>query len=93
MLIARVIGTMNATLKHPAYEGQKILLVEPLSDDTLERRGDPFLAVDCVQAGVGATVLVAREGGSARMAVGDDSAPIHAAIMGIVDFVGERKID
>ena len=92
MLLARVIGTMNATLKHPAFEGHKILLVEPLSDE-LSRKGDPFLAVDCVQAGVGATVLVAREGGSARIAVGDDKAPIHAAILGIVDFAGDRKID
>ncbi len=91
MLLARVIGTMNATLKHPAYDGHKILLVEPLSD-SLERKGDPFLAIDTVQAGVGATVLVAREGGSARMAVGDDKAPIHAAILGIVDFAGDRDV-
>jgi microcompartment protein CcmK/EutM len=90
MLIARVIGTINATLKHEAFEGHKILLVQPLTDD-LKDKGDPFLAVDVVQAGVGATVLVAREGGSARIAVGDDHAPIHAAILGIVDMVGESK--
>ena len=91
MLIAKVIGTMNATLKHPDYEGRTILLVQPLSDD-LQEKGDPFLAVDTVQAGTGATVLGVREGGSARIAVGKDDAPIHAAILGIVDMVGDKTI-
>lgn len=91
MLIAKVIGTMNATLKHPDYEGHKILLVQPLGDDLAEK-GDAFLAVDTVQAGVGATVLVVREGGSARIAVGKDDAPVHAAILGIVDMVGDKTI-
>ncbi len=91
MLLAKVIGTMNATLKHAAFEGHKILLVQPLTDD-LQEKGETFLAVDVVQAGIGATVLVAREGGSARIAAGDDSAPIHAAILGIVDMVGDKHI-
>ncbi|MBM3269613.1 MAG: EutN/CcmL family microcompartment protein [Candidatus Sericytochromatia bacterium] len=91
MLIAKVVGTMNATLKHPAFEGRKILLVQPLTDD-LREKGEVFLAVDTVQAGVGATVLVAREGGSARIAAGDESSPIHAAILGIVDMVGDQPV-
>lgn len=84
MLIARVIGTMNATLKHPLLEGAKILLIQPLTDD-LEPKGTPFLAIDTVQAGVGATVVAVREGGSALIAYGNKEAPVHAAILGIVD--------
>jgi ethanolamine utilization protein EutN len=92
MLLAKVIGTMNATLKHESCEGHKLLLVQPLTED-LEPKGDPFIAVDSVQAGVGATVLVVREGGAARISAGQDDAPIHAAILGIVDMVGDRRID
>lgn len=92
MLIARVVGTMNATLKHPDFEGHKILLVQPLTDDLSKEKGEAFLAVDTVQAGVGATVLVVREGGSARIAVGKDDAPVHAAILGIVDMVGDQRV-
>jgi ethanolamine utilization protein EutN len=82
---------MNATLKHEAFKGLKVLLVQPLTDD-LQEKGETFLAVDVVQAGIGATVLVAMEGGSARIAVGDDNAPVHAAILGIVDMVGDKTV-
>jgi microcompartment protein CcmK/EutM len=50
------------------------------------------VAVDTVQAGVGAIVLAGREGGSALIAAGEKNAPIHAAIFGIVDMVGDKKI-
>lgn len=103
MLLGIVIGTMNATLKHERFKGQRILLVQPLtfadpqeaqpsarSEKTVRigdliETGDPFLAVDTVQAGPDTVVLATREGGSARLAMGDDHAPVHAAILGIVD--------
>lgn len=91
MLLAKVIGTMNATLKHPRLEGAKILMLQPLGDD-LTPKGAPFLAVDKVQAGVGATVLAVKEGGSALMAYGDKQAPVHAAVLGIVDMVGDTIV-
>lgn len=92
MLLAKVIGTMNATLKHPSFDGRTILLVQPLTDG-LESTGAPFLAIDTVQAGIGATVLVTREGGSARIAARDEGAPIHAAILGIVDQLDGVTVD
>ncbi len=33
MLIARVVGDITATRKHPTHEGRKILLVQPLDLD------------------------------------------------------------
>jgi len=33
MLIARVIGELVATYKHPSHEGLKILMVQPLNLD------------------------------------------------------------
>lgn len=86
MMLARVTGTLVATQKHPAYEGHRILLVQPLTPE-LAAKGDPFYAVAHVQAGVGDTVLVAREGGSARMMLDCGEVPIHAAVAGIVDAV------
>src|SRR5439155_9965035 len=51
MQIARVIGTVVSTEKHPTLEGAKLLLVQPLNmDDTL--RGSALLAVDTLGAGV-----------------------------------------
>ncbi|MEB3198710.1 MAG: EutN/CcmL family microcompartment protein [Candidatus Sericytochromatia bacterium] len=89
MMLARVTGTLVATQKHPAYHGQRIVQVQPLSPD-LRPQGSPFYAVAHMQAGEGDLVLVAREGGSARMLLDLGELPIHAAIAGIVDAVNEE---
>lgn len=86
VLLARVTGTLVATQKHPAYQGQRILLVQPLETD-LTPTGSSFYAVGHMQAGVGDLVLVAREGGSARLLLDRGEDPIHAAVAGIVDLV------
>ncbi len=86
MLLARVTGTLVATQKHPAYAGHRILLVQPVTPE-LTAKGDAFYAVGHVQAGVGDLVLVAREGGSARIMLDAGETPIHAAVAGIVDMV------
>jgi microcompartment protein CcmK/EutM len=84
MKLCRVIGTSVASIKQPVYDGRTVLVVVPLGLD-LEPRGAAFLAVDFQEAGSGDTVLVAQEGNTARQLAGDPHAPIHAAVMGIVD--------
>ena len=73
MLIARVVGELTATRKHPSHEGCKLLLVQPLNLDG-SNRGDPVVAVDAVDAGVGDKVLLLSEGFGAMTAW---SGPIH----------------
>jgi microcompartment protein CcmK/EutM len=86
MQIARVIGTVVSTQKHPKFEGAKLLLVQPLNlDDT--PRGAAMLAIDGVGAGVHEKVLVVFEGRAAGEALGRKAAPVDAAIVGIVDMV------
>ena len=86
MIIARVIGEVWATVKAPSHEGRKILYVQPLDLDGKEK-GDPLLALDSVDAGVGDRVLVATEGFSAMTSVGRKNAPISTSIVGVVDTV------
>jgi microcompartment protein CcmK/EutM len=84
MQIARVIGTVVATKKHRAFEGAKLLLVQPVTlDDT--PRGAPLLAIDSVGAGVHEKVLIVLEGRAAGEALGRKGAPVDAAIIGIID--------
>jgi microcompartment protein CcmK/EutM len=86
MQIARVIGTVVSTQKHPKFVGAKLLLVQPLNlDDT--PRGAAMLAIDGVGAGVHEKVLVVLEGRAAGEALGRKAAPVDAAIIGIVDSV------
>jgi microcompartment protein CcmK/EutM len=86
MQIARVIGTVVSTQKHPKFAGAKLLLVQPLNlDDT--PRGSALLAVDGVGAGVREKVLVVLEGRAAGEALQREAAPVDAAIIGIIDRV------
>jgi microcompartment protein CcmK/EutM len=86
MLIARVIGDVVATQKAPSHEGQKILMVQPLNLDGAER-GEPVIALDAVDAGVGERVLLATEGFSAMTSVGRPNSPIDMAVIGVIDAV------
>ena len=86
MLIARVIGEIVATEKHPSHVGCKALLVQPLNLDGTAR-GDAVIAFDAVDAGVGDRVLLATEGYSSMTAVGRPDSPIDMAVIGVVDVV------
>jgi ethanolamine utilization protein EutN len=86
MILAKVIGHVVATQKEPSHEGKKILLVQPLSIHE-QPVGDPIVALDAVDAGVGDRVLTIQEGFSAMTAVGHTESPIDAAVIGVVDRV------
>lgn len=86
MQLAKVIGTIVATIKDSSLNGIKILLIQPLTDD-LKPSGQPIAAVDyAVQAGEGDLVhwVVSRE---ASLVLPDPFSPVDAAITGIVDTV------
>ncbi|MGC9972244.1 MAG: EutN/CcmL family microcompartment protein [Bryobacteraceae bacterium] len=87
MLIARVIGELVATRKHPSHEALKLLLVQPLNLDGSDR-GDAVVSVDAVDAGVGDRVLLTMEGFCAMSSVDRwPSTPIESAVIGVVDSV------
>lgn len=86
MLIGLVIGDVVATQKDASHRGRKILVVQPLQLDGSDR-GEPVLALDAVDAGVGDRVLLATEGFSAMTAVGRPHSPIDMAVIGVIDHV------
>jgi ethanolamine utilization protein EutN len=82
--LARVIGTVVATVKYQGLEGQKFLIIQPLDREN-EPRGEPEAAVDTTgQAGPGELVYCtgSRE---AALACRPWFVPVDAAIVGIVD--------
>ena len=86
MVIAKVIGTVVSTIKHPAYDGYKLQIVQPLHLPG-QSPDESFLALDNAHAGVGDTVLVMREGNGARDITQIKDAPIIEMIVGILDSV------
>jgi microcompartment protein CcmK/EutM len=90
MQLARVIGDVVATRKDAAFEGLKLLLVQPLTA-LGEDVGRPLVAVDAVGAGVGERVFFVR-GKEASFPFFPVEVPADAGIVGIVDHwtTGER---
>ncbi len=86
MIIGRVLGEVVATRKHASHEGRKVLLVQPLALDN-SAKGEPILALDAVDAGVGDRVLVVQEGYAAMTAVGRPNSPIDMSVIGVVDEI------
>ena len=81
MIIGKVTGSVVSTRKNERLIGSKFMIVEPVADTG---NGKKIVAVDNVGAGIGEYVLVAV-GSAARIGCGMNTAPIDAAIVGIVD--------
>ena len=90
MLIARVLGEMVSTQKHPSHEGHNLLLVQPLELDG-SNRGDAVVALDAVGAGIGDHVLLTTDGFAAMTSVGKTQSPIDMAVIGFIDHVDLEK--
>jgi ethanolamine utilization protein EutN len=87
MILCKVLGTITATIKHPAFAGRKLMVVQPL-DEHQQPAGKSLIAVDhSSSAGQGDVVLVMREGNGVRQILGDKTLPIRSLIVGVVDEV------
>jgi microcompartment protein CcmK/EutM len=84
MYLGKVVGSLVATVKDPALEGRKLLLVRRASD------GDIVVAIDSVGAGAGESVYVCR-GREASFAFKPEATPSDATIVGIVDEIHEDR--
>ena len=86
MHLARVIGTVVATVRYEGLEGVKLLIVQPL-DKHLQSKGKAVVAADGVHmAGPGELVyyVSSRE---AALACPETFVPVDHAIVGIADAV------
>lgn len=82
MLTAKLIDNIWATRKSELLNGYKLMLVEVIGGGSNE--GQRLVAVDTISAGIGERILVSL-GTAARRMIGDDSVPVDAAIVGIID--------
>jgi ethanolamine utilization protein EutN len=86
MHLARVIGKIISTVKNPAYENRKLLLVQKLHLDG-KPMGVATVAVDYVDAGEGDIVLLGAAPGLASTVFNIPDAPIRELVMGVIDRV------
>ncbi len=83
MQLARIIGTVVATVKNESLEGRKLLVIQSLNKD-LDPQGKPMVAVDAIGAGMGELVFWCR-GREASFPFKREDTPTDCTIVAIVD--------
>jgi ethanolamine utilization protein EutN len=83
MQIGRVLGTATSTVKHPSFQGERLLVVQLEGADG-RADGEPVLAFDRLGAGRGDMVLVTSDGQILQDQVGKNT-PGRWSVMGLPD--------
>jgi ethanolamine utilization protein EutN len=83
MQIARVVGSVVATVKDASLHGHKLLVLQPVTPDRAPA-GRTLVALDAVGAGVGEHVFVGR-GREASFPFLPAEPSTDACVVGIVD--------
>lgn len=81
MLAGQVVDNIWATRKADSLVGLKLMVVRLLDGS---KEGKIVIAVDTIGAGIGERVILC-EGSSARKMLGQDTIPVDAVIIGIID--------
>ncbi|MGH7214413.1 MAG: EutN/CcmL family microcompartment protein [Tepidisphaeraceae bacterium] len=84
MQLGTVIGHATATIKHPSFNGWRLLIVQMLNVRR-EPEGDPVIAVDRLGSGPGQMVVLNSDGKGARELIGDDKSPVSWFVIAIED--------
>ena len=92
MFLARVIKRVVSTEKHQSYMGKTVLVVQPINPDGTDK-GDEWVAIDYVSAGIGNIVVCGGAPGVAKTVFDLELAPIRTLIMAIVDHIDYNDID
>lgn len=83
MQLGRVLGTATTTVKHPSFQGERLLIVQLEGVDG-RADGEPVLAFDRMGAGRGDLVLLTSDGKILQEQVGKDT-PGRWSVMGLPD--------
>lgn len=84
MQLAKVIGHVTATVKHPSLKGWRMLVVQPLGVNE-KADGEPIIAIDNLGSGRDDRVMLTSDGKAVRELVGSDNSPIRWAVIGVID--------
>jgi ethanolamine utilization protein EutN len=83
MQLGRVVGTATSTLKHPTFEGERLLVVQ-LETANGGPDGEPVLAFDRLGARRGDLVILTNDGRLLQEMIGANT-PGRWSVMGIPD--------
>ena len=83
MQIGKVLGTATATVKHPSFAGEKLIVVQLEGTDGRDD-GEPVLAIDRMGARRGDQVIVTTDGKVLQAMIGRET-PGRWSVLGLPD--------
>jgi ethanolamine utilization protein EutN len=86
MQLGRVVGTVTATVKHPTFQGERMLVVQ-LQSAAGQPDGEPVVVFDRLGAGRGDTVLATNDGRALQELLGPNT-PGRWSVIGLPDGKG-----
>ena len=89
MYLGRVMGRVWSTVKAPGLTGQRLLLIQPLTPDLIDR-GKPIICLDSTGAGAGETIYWVR-GKEASFPFLPTEVVADTTVVGIVDTIHTAK--
>ncbi|MEO1529688.1 MAG: EutN/CcmL family microcompartment protein [Planctomycetota bacterium] len=81
---AIVLGSTHATVKHESFNGQRLVVLQPVKLDD-QADGPPLIAIDALGSRKGDHVMITSDGTYAREATGHDNTPARWTVIGILD--------
>lgn len=84
MQIGRVLGTATATIKHPTFSGERLLVVQLETTDERDD-GEPILTFDRLGAKRGDRVIVTNDGLALQEILGRTT-PGRWSVLGLPDL-------
>lgn len=85
MYLGRVIGRVWSTVKDSNLQGQRLLVIQPLTPE-LRPTGKRLICLDCTGAGAGETIYYVR-GKEATFPFLPAEPPADSTVVGIVDEI------
>jgi ethanolamine utilization protein EutN len=89
MQLGQVIGTATATVKHPTFEGERMLVVQ-VETAAGGPDGEPILVFDRLGARRGDRVIVTNDGRALQELLGATT-PGRWSVLGLPDGLSGRK--
>ena len=91
MMLAKISGNVVSTQKDKSLKSHKLLPFKKI--DLLGKyiNNKDEIALDLIDAGIGDTVLVVKEGAAVQQILGHSNSPVNTMVVAIVDDLDIRE--
>ena len=91
MYLAKISGNVVSTQKDKSLNSHKLLLFKRIDLSGKYVNNKDEIALDLIDAGIGDTVLVVKEGAAVQQILGHSNSPVNTMVVAIVDDIDIKE--